>query len=101
MTAQLLQDDPAKAMALLTYASRYSDFPQPFVPPALLDPNYVPPNSSRPLEILCWCMAAFSTVVVVLRLWVRKSVKGMSLGLDDWLIIPGQVRRSSSVLSCS
>jgi hypothetical protein len=94
MAAQLLQQDPSKVVALLNYASSFPDFPKNFTLPALVDPNYVPPNKSHPLEMLCYVMAALTTVTVVLRLWIRRRVKGMVFGADDWLIIPGQVRAS-------
>jgi hypothetical protein len=88
----LLKEDPKKLAELLAYASTFPDFPKPFTIPSLTDPNYVPPNRSGPLLIYCYFMLGFTTLVVGLRLWIRKRVKGMIFGWDDWLIIPGQVR---------
>jgi len=36
-------------------------------------------------------MAVIMTAIVCVRLWIRKWVKGMVFGLDDWLAIPGLV----------
>lgn len=91
MSAPLLNEDPIKLAALLKYASTFPDFPENFTLPALLDPNYVAPHNSLALEVLCYVVAALSTITVVLRLWIRKRMKGMQWGWDDWLIIPGQV----------
>jgi hypothetical protein len=89
--SQLLKEDPKKVAQLLAYAATFSDFPKNFVPPSLKDPNYVPPNKSQPLLIYAYFMIGFTTFVVVLRLWIRKRAKGMDLGPEDYLIIPGQV----------
>jgi hypothetical protein len=90
--SQLLKEDPTTVAELLAYAATFPDFPKNFVPPSLTDPNYVPPNKSRPLLIYAYFMLGFTTLAVTLRLWIRKKVKGMAFGLDDYLIIPGQVR---------
>jgi hypothetical protein len=90
--SQLLKDNPKTVAQLLAYAARFPDFPKGFVPPSLTDPNYVPPNKSRPLLLYAYFMVGFTTVAVILRLWIRKWVKGMRFGWEDYLIIPGQVR---------
>jgi hypothetical protein len=95
MASQLFQEDPEKALALLKYAAHFSDFPKDFVSPAILNPNYFPPNKSRSLEILCYVLAAVTTILVISRLWLRARVAGKKLGWDDWLIIPGQVSRTA------
>ncbi|KAF1808895.1 hypothetical protein P152DRAFT_476982 [Eremomyces bilateralis CBS 781.70] len=94
----LLEEDPDKLIALLEYGATFPDYPKNFTLPGLLDPNYVPPNKSRPLEVLCYCLAAISTIVVFLRLWIRKRVKGMMFGWDDWLIIPGQILSLGTII---
>jgi len=95
--SQLLKEDPTKVAELLAYAATFPDFPKNFVPPSLIDPNYVPPNKSRPLLIYAYFMLGFTTLAVTLRLWIRKRVKGMDLGLEDYLIIPGQARETNLV----
>ncbi|KAF1812341.1 hypothetical protein P152DRAFT_33130 [Eremomyces bilateralis CBS 781.70] len=95
---QLLQEDPEKLVALLKYAATFPDFPKNFTVPSLLDPNYVPPNRSRPLEVLCYCLAGITTVVVLLRLWVRMRVQRRMFGMDDWLIIPGQILSLATII---
>jgi hypothetical protein len=89
--SQLLKEDPKKVAQLLTYAATFPDFPKNFVPPSLTDPNYVPPNKSQSLLIYAYFMIGFTTLVVALRLWIRKRARGMVFGLEDYLIIPGQV----------
>ncbi|ORY10943.1 hypothetical protein BCR34DRAFT_614882 [Clohesyomyces aquaticus] len=87
----LLQTNPAKFIALERYAATFPDFPQDFVYPSLLDPKYIPPTSYERMEKYAYVMGAISTIVVVLRLWIRKRVTVLVWGVDDWLIIPGQL----------
>ena len=101
MAAQLLHDDPQKALALLKFAAQFPDFPKNFVPPALVDPTYVPPSRSRPLEILCYAITVVSTATVVLRLCVRRRGSGKRFGVDDWLTIPSQVSNAGNNLQCA
>jgi hypothetical protein len=87
----LFKEDPKKLIALLNYASKFPDFPKNFSPPSLTDPNYVPPTNYTGLEVFAYVMAPLTTIAVISRLWIRKRVKGMLFGWDDWLAIPGQV----------
>jgi hypothetical protein len=99
--SQLLKEDPKTIAKLLTYAARFPDFPKNFVPPGLIDPNYVPPNKSRPLLIYAYFMVGFTTLTVILRLFIRKWIKEMLFGWDDYLIIPAQVREEPILGICS
>jgi hypothetical protein len=92
----LFQTDPETLSKLLVYGESFPDYPKGFVPPSLTDPNYVPPNKSGPLLAYAYFMIPFTTLTVILRLWVRNRVKGMVFGWDDWLIIPGLVRYESN-----
>jgi hypothetical protein len=94
----LFKTDPETLTKLLTYAASFPDYPKDFVPPPLTDPNYVPPNRAGPLLIYAYFMIPLTTLTVIARLWVRKRVKGMIFGWDDWLIIPGLVRYESNPL---
>ncbi|KAK1985718.1 hypothetical protein LZ30DRAFT_355846 [Colletotrichum cereale] len=87
----LLRSDPSKFLKLIQYASTFPDYPKGFVFPALADPNYVPPNHGGNFVAYSYAMAILTTVVVIARLWVRRTVKGLTFGLDDWLMIPGQI----------
>jgi energy-converting hydrogenase Eha subunit A len=91
MSALLEGVDPKTVLEFLKYASTFPDYPKNFVPPSLIDPNYVPPTNYIRLEIYTYFMAALMTIVVAARLWIRKRVKGMKFGWDDWLAIPGLV----------
>jgi hypothetical protein len=89
--AQMLNEDPKVITELFAYAATFPDFPQNFTPPSLLDPHYVPPNRSHSIIIYAYFMIGFTTLAVIFRLWVRKTVKGMVFGWDDYLILPAQV----------
>jgi hypothetical protein len=91
MSALLEGQDSKRVAELLKYASSFPDYPKNFVPPGLLDPNYVPPTNYARLEMYTYCMTVLMTVIVCVRLWIRKRVKGMVFGWDDWLVIPGLV----------
>jgi energy-converting hydrogenase Eha subunit A len=91
MSALLEGQDPKTLLEFLHYASTFPDYPKNFTPPGLLDPNYVPPTNYVRLERYTYVMAAIMTIVVVIRLWIRKRIKGMVFGWDDWLAIPGLV----------
>jgi len=87
----LLKEDPATIAALLEYAMQFPDFPKNFSIPSLADPNYEPPDRGPPIEKYAYAMMGLTTWTVIARLWIRKRVKGMVFGWDDWLIIPGQI----------
>ena len=87
----LLQASPEELLRMLAYASKFPDFPKNFTLPYVTNPKYIPPDNSARLEIFAYVMAVITTASVIARLWIRKWVKGMVFGLDDWLIIPGQV----------
>jgi hypothetical protein len=91
MSALLDGQDPKTILEFLNYASTFPDFPKGFVPPSLLDPNYVPPTNFIRLEVFTYIMMVLMTATVAARLWARKRIKGMVFGLDDWLAIPGLV----------
>jgi len=84
-------EDPKRIVQFLNYASTFPDFPKNFTPPWLTDPNYVAPANYARLESFTYVMAVLSTVVVVARLYIRKRIKGMVFGWDDWLAIPGLI----------
>jgi len=88
----LLDASTEELLAMLAYESRFPDFPKNFTLPYLTNPHYVPPTNCIRLEVFAYVMAVFTTSSVVGRLWIRKKVKRMVLGMDDWLVIPGQVR---------
>src|ERR1700753_1705432 len=91
MSALLEGQDPKRLLQFLQYASQFPDYPKNFTPPGLLDPNYVPPTNYVRLERYTYAMGAIMTIVVLARLWIRKRIKVMVFGWDDWLAIPGLV----------
>ncbi|KAF2402025.1 hypothetical protein EJ06DRAFT_372004 [Trichodelitschia bisporula] len=82
---------PSELAKALAYAARYPDFDPTFIPPRLLNPEYVPPNTFPRFEALAYVTAVLTTGFVLARLWIRGRVKKLVFGLDDWLIIPGQL----------
>jgi hypothetical protein len=83
-------DPLTDTLLYLQYAMTFSDFPINFTDPALIDPNYIPPQRGESLKIFCYAAASVSLVIVCLRLYVRKFVQ-KHFGLDDWLILPALV----------
>jgi hypothetical protein len=78
------------ALRLQQYTASFPDFPKNFTLPSLQDPNYVPPKRARGPLVFCYASISLATVLVLLRLYVRKFSQ-MKFGLDDWLIIPALV----------
>ncbi|KAK4224303.1 hypothetical protein QBC38DRAFT_423809 [Podospora fimiseda] len=57
-------------------------------PPTQLSSGYFPGQSrSENLIAIVTSMVVFSTIVIVLRLWTRLSIQGVSLAADDWTIL--------------
>ncbi|KAI5778326.1 hypothetical protein EDC01DRAFT_791087 [Geopyxis carbonaria] len=82
---------PALAAALFRQAAAslggaLSTFPPDFVPPALLDADYVPPNRGPMLMWFGIALLAAAVVVVGVRLAARRWIVG-AVGRDDWLIV--------------
>lgn len=48
---------------------------------------HVGESRSEDLIAIVSCMVALATAVLVLRLWTRFSIQGMSLAADDWTIL--------------
>jgi hypothetical protein len=84
-------EDVKKFVALSQYDSRYSDYPPNFVPPGLIDPHYVPPYRGTVVVVICWVTIAIATIIVCARLAVRRFWSGMTLGWDDWIVIPALI----------
>jgi hypothetical protein len=82
----------AHLLLLQKLASAFPDYPKDFVPPALLDPNYVAPNNGAKVTIVCSVSMAVALVVVIARLMARRLKSRESFGADDWAIIPATVR---------
>jgi hypothetical protein len=73
---------------LYTIGSQFQNFNKSFVPPALLDPSYVPPYNGQGVLGMSIFLGIATIIVVGLRLWTRASG---SWGWDDWCIIPATV----------
>jgi hypothetical protein len=65
----------------------FPDYPKNFIPPALTDPNYVPPYRGQFSFNASVVMSALLLVVVPLRLLVRLRLRTSTWGWDDTLII--------------
>ena len=63
-----------------------------FTPPALLDPNYIPPDRGGVIIGVSVATMVVAFVAVCLRLYARATQKEKKLGLDDYTIIPAVVR---------
>lgn len=63
-------------------------FGEDFVPPALTDPNYVPPDQGPFLLAFSIATVSFAGLVVALRFYARSRRTGRSgLGVDDYMMI--------------
>jgi hypothetical protein len=91
MASGTSQADLLLELEAYRYASSFPDFPANFVPPALSDPNYVPPFRGMPVIVLVSVTIAISILVVVVRLLARTTVDKHAIGLDDCFIVAGLV----------
>jgi hypothetical protein len=79
--------DLANLLLLEQLAESYPDYPKNFIPPAYLDPNYVPPSEGFRVTIVCSVSMALALIVVGARLTARRVKVGDRVGADDWAII--------------
>jgi hypothetical protein len=85
-TQTLSPQDSQLAIALAAMA------PVHFKPPALLDPNYVPPSRGRQIIAVSVVTCLVASIVVGIRLALRFFSKRQKAHWDDYLIIPATVR---------
>jgi hypothetical protein len=85
-TETLSPQDSQLAAALAAQA------PPNFTPPALLDPNYVPPNKGPQILAAAISITVLATIIVTLRLFLRVFHRSQKFQWDDYLIIPAMVR---------
>jgi hypothetical protein len=81
-------------LAFVQYGETFFDFPHDFQAPAVLDPNYMPPDRAKSTLVLVSVMLAVAVIVVSARLYVRKFINPRHLGIDDYLITLAMVRLS-------
>jgi hypothetical protein len=74
------------------YARQFPDYPPGgLIPPALLDPAYVPPNRSGVVIGLAGGLLPVAVAVVCLRLYVNRFWPGLTIGWEDLCLIPATV----------
>jgi hypothetical protein len=83
-----ITEDMRKAGAI---AAQFPDYSPSFTPPALIDPNYVPPDRGAVIVVTAAVFTAIMLIVVIARLLVRGYWRWRHWGWDDTWIIPAAV----------
>ena len=64
------------------------------LPPALLDPNYIPPNRGPALFAAFFVLTVIAAVAVGLRTYSRLRYTPRKLVAEDWIVLMAMVRRT-------
>jgi hypothetical protein len=74
-----------------SYEQRFPDWPSGFIPPRLIDPDYIAPNRSHgPIAFILFSVA-ITTIIVSLRISVRIASAPNSIWWDDFAAALGML----------